>query len=486
MTASLAVVSSLAALFAPIPQQVPPATPCVNSGPWPVTGMVDGISETPLDPCDFFHIEGPSSVAGNAPLLVLFHGFYGKHNEYLNPAPFNWGETFPLIDMATDMGWFVVMHDGGQLDTNGGCMTPKVPQGCDILNPGSDYTTFGTEPFMIHTRAVLEYVLCHYPIDRQRIYGYGFSMGGNELMTYAARHMDPSADWGMFAAVVSQSATSTIVDNVCYGGFDGCALLASTQNYCDGSQADRFLWQRANVLATVCGAPCAIDFTSSLAVNLLSLPLRLLYHVDEGPGAMMGTNDLLATLNPSWLQQIACGQPCPDYNGSPSWDPCDATPHNWEAACPLDVLSFLGGNVLDTYVNGVAAGHQLLIADDGVRYVDFVVQRSDPNALGRLRWSANASTNQVTLLTYAPENLAEVRILADPADPWTVLDATTLPLRIQTTYGGLAAIEVAGFDAPPNQVSYQTGGTIRPWPYWQYSDGVVRINGPPVGLITIN
>jgi len=48
---------------------------------------------------------------------------------------------------------------------------------------------------------VIDWVLAHYPIDRDRIYGIGFSMGGGGVASYAARHLDRTG--AMFAAMTA-------------------------------------------------------------------------------------------------------------------------------------------------------------------------------------------------------------------------------------------------------------------------------------------
>lgn len=488
------------------PQQIPQAQPCLV-GTWPRTSAVSGITETPGDPCDFFFIDGPPAASipsGGAPLLVLFHGFGGRYDEYADPNG-DWGD-FPLFDVAKQRGWFVLMHDGGQ---NAGLCAGPVSTPC---SPTSGvFATLGAEPFMIHTERVLEHVLCSYPIDRQRIYGYGFSMGGDELMAYAARHLDPTAPHGMFAALISQSATSPIFENVCQGTLSiGCNYGATLfDDYCPAGPAERFLWQRATVLAPDCAAamqcgvfdPADLDFWNSQILNIQDLPIRLQYHEAEGFTVMTGTNLMLNTrLGGNALEVLSCTNPVGDC-GPWTWDKCDAPHHEWEDACALRAVDFLEGapeNTLQGYLDQVKHGGGVLIAADGVRHYAFEVQRASPDEFGRIAWTADAPANRLDLLTYSSPagyapNLSEVRIIADHGDPTAVLDASMLPLDVRPSYS-LDALEITGFvsGSPPTSVAYLPGAFGIPWTNWSYTppqngqSGVMRIQGVRPGRYVIH
>ena len=50
---------------------------------------------------------------------------------------------------------------------------------------------------------MLDWIGAKCRVDRTRIYGVGFSMGGGSVTSYAARHLDPAR--AMFAAVVDHT-----------------------------------------------------------------------------------------------------------------------------------------------------------------------------------------------------------------------------------------------------------------------------------------
>src|SRR5688572_18240933 len=144
--------------------------------------------------CDEYWIDGPAIVAGQQyPLIVMFHGHGETH------APATWIQGAGAF-MAAARTWtspsnptpyFVVMHDGGRTLLDSGNTT---------------FNTYGCEEFHDATEAVIEDVVSKWPIDENRIYGYGLSMGGGECLAFAARHQDPTSPT-MLAAVVDQSGT---------------------------------------------------------------------------------------------------------------------------------------------------------------------------------------------------------------------------------------------------------------------------------------
>lgn len=101
----------------------------------------------------------PTPPTGPAPMLVVFHKFGTSHGDVLNT-------TFLAESQAR--GWY--------------CVAPL----------GARQKHFGNIESQINTRAALDLVAHLFPVDRDRVYGVGFSMGGGAMANYAARHLDPS------------------------------------------------------------------------------------------------------------------------------------------------------------------------------------------------------------------------------------------------------------------------------------------------------
>jgi predicted esterase len=115
---------------------------------------------------------------GPRPMLVAFHRANVSHAD-----AFLWTK-FP--EECRRRGWYFVAPLGGS------------------------QRHFSSLVSQINTQLVLD-VVCHgYPIDRQRIYGVGFSMGGGAVATFAARHLDP--DSPHFAAILNHTGTVSISD----------------------------------------------------------------------------------------------------------------------------------------------------------------------------------------------------------------------------------------------------------------------------------
>src|SRR5262245_16368249 len=178
------------------------------------------------------------------------------------------------------------------------------------------HRTYGNESFHRHTEAAIRDVLTQFCVDRNRIYGYGLSMGGGNVLNYTARHLDPPASEGMFAAAINHTgsvafpieyfngnATNPPVCNTsCTPLCDSTLGLQCsynclysndpTKNYC----TDRFLFQRATVLDILCNPPDSgsncpdpmFDCPSwpthadtSLSRNHRDLPVRSYYYCND-------------------------------------------------------------------------------------------------------------------------------------------------------------------------------------------------------------
>ena len=118
----------------------------------------------------------PNQILGPTPVLVLFHG-YGEDPEDLMFST-------EYIQKARQLGWLVV-----------------APLGAHKFNFGIEYAQRNTE-------AALEFLATYFPLDLDRIYGVGFSMGGGWMASFAARHT--SRDHVRFAALANHTGTVSV------------------------------------------------------------------------------------------------------------------------------------------------------------------------------------------------------------------------------------------------------------------------------------
>ena len=451
------------------------------------------------DECEVFHLDGPNLGRTDppAPLLVLFHGFAypnmdaGTHNEYLAPI---FG-TSDLIERAVARGWFVMMHDGASVG----------------WLPGF-YATYGSDRFQRATRKAIKHVTANWKVDPDRIYGYGFSMGGHETLAWAARHLDPGGP--MFAAAISHSGYLSSIyqwmeDTGGTGnGFpyaDNYGYPGAPIPYC----TDPFPWQRANVFdvnaqifdkstCTLLTWPPTLQShlssKDSQLHNISRMPVQLFTINGESP-VVQQTNFLAWSWRnaqyPStttiWTPYACATLPsCPQSNPPPSCPPL----HNWQTVCPDIALDFfddginppktLSARLAD--VNGNT--NNTLLAEDGKRYFHFRAVRTAANDFGRLRWDVAAPAtpavggNKMTLHALAvPINITTLTVEAEN-DGFNLLDPadTVNPLRVETPE--TIHLEITGYGSSPSQVLHEIPGqTPTVWNQWSYAGGVVSITG---------
>ena len=164
---------------------------------------------------ELFTLYVPSSPSGQArPMIVGFHGFGVSHLD------FSYYNTEFLAEAAA-RDWFVL----APIQIN------------PVLNTGD--ISFGSAESQLNVEYVLNYVLDEWPIDLDRIYGIGFSMGGGNALSYAARHRD--RETGAFAAVVNHTGAVSPSDVLEPRTRDSNAPLEATF----GGPPPRFEYQRA-------------------------------------------------------------------------------------------------------------------------------------------------------------------------------------------------------------------------------------------------
>jgi len=465
------------------------------------------VPATPNNNCETYFLTSPPLVPlEGAPLLVLFHSYYSHHNEHTTPStgPRNW-DYYDLITKAKERGWIVMMHDGGQLDA--ACHTP-VP--CPHPTPeptGGHFTTYATEPFHRHSEAAIRDAIQRFPINKDRVYGYGFSMGGQEALNYAARHLDPLSDEGMFAAVISSSGyLSPVYEEVCSNFPTDCVY--TNAGYCAPATTakERFWWQRAGVMTLYCGASCVasnafqdVSYWDSQIHNIAALPIRLFYEQGEASNTRMaGSNQYLASwLGTGVLQVHDCAAPgCssgqPDCNDSTSGLP---NHHQWDTVCADDALNFLQPNTLSAHLANVRSAGLVLCAENDRRYLHFRVQRANSNDFGRVQWSTQPLVNQITLESpsapghgpFVP-NVARVIVVGDDpslgtVDPLSALDTGSI-VRVRTTYS-LNFLGVSGYDSGSAPTVAYDNGTTQVFIGSSFSNGTVVFRALGVGTYII-
>ena len=125
-----------------------------------------------------FLIGVPSAPLNPAPLLVVFHGYGEEHTDMVSKTSY--------FQEAMARGWIVL-----------------APLGAHKYNYAIDYAQENVE-------LALFWAATYLPLDPDRFYGVGFSMGGGMAASFAARHLETFGP--RFAAIAVHSGTCSMRD----------------------------------------------------------------------------------------------------------------------------------------------------------------------------------------------------------------------------------------------------------------------------------
>lgn len=198
----------------------------------------------PLPEIGLLGIPPDGQSPGLKPLLVFYHSFSATPNQV--------AETGFLTEAAS-RGWYLWSAGSRQ--------------------PGSVRdVNYGSVESQVFTAAGIDFVLDTYPIDKTRIYGVGFSMGGAQCMSYAARHMIPSK--GMFAALVNH--TGSIDQSDTWRSLSSPPVLTIIESIFGGTPADEpFAYRSASILELDEFTGLWDPAGTHQAINLLHTPTQI-------------------------------------------------------------------------------------------------------------------------------------------------------------------------------------------------------------------
>jgi len=359
--------------------------------------------------CDEYWIEGPATLAAGQkyPLVVMFHGFNERANHVWLPGAQQFMDAAKIWNGPKP--YIVVFHDGGFAMYNG----------------SPTFNTYGAEPFHRATEAVLADVASKWPVDRDRIYGYGLSMGGGECASFAGRHQDPTKPT-MLSAIIDQSGTVSITRTytAAPGSHSFFEQIYQAQAYGTSPAVD-FTYQRATALDLPfpANSPLPLDYDLKwgfhVAHNLRWVPRANFFAAVDDPMQMIEPIQ-------SWEAFLAdAGEVnAPDHVGLLS----GLNLHRWDALAPSTVLQYfdarnkaLALGLFSTQLP-TTPGYQtelLLFSADNTRHHCFSILRADSSRWGRLHvkfYPNFPSLNAVALAINhddVNDNVARVYIHAD-------------------------------------------------------------------------
>jgi poly(3-hydroxybutyrate) depolymerase len=345
------------------------------------------------------------------PLLTAFHGFGTSHLDIVTRTSF--------FQEAQARDWFLIAPY--QRNLAGG--------------PGD--ISYGSAQSQLHVEAVIRFVLQRYPIDRDRLYGVGFSMGGGAALSYAARHRSRAT--GAFAAVINHTGTVALSDEY-MNLLVGSLVTGYMETIFGGTPGTaRFEWQRSSMLELDAMAQI-IPGGLHMAQNLRTVPVQTWFNVDDELAHLVQQSERLD----QYLQGVPGAQHSvvavpgglANCDKQHCWDTLDQT-----AAC-----DWLEQQSLNSFPDEGA-----ILADRDGRWEYFDLTQELAGKFSRLTYGVDSDGNSLTLAL--PENLARIRaswgaLGFDPVDP--------LKLTVEGFGVTPCPIEITGLPTTPSAVYHNS------------------------------
>lgn len=341
---------------------------------------------------EFFMVATPSQDKPR-PMLVGFHKFSVSHKDLIAHTKF--------FEEATARGWHV--------------LAPLSAAGVNMSS------TIGQR----NTELAMEWMVANFNIDRERIYGVGFSMGGGTLMSYAARHVDPARP--MFAAVLDHSGGVALND---------VHLNEPTVEfifdfwYGNGSPGSASPWKmRASSLFDFNPSTLQVDRSSDMARNLEYLP-TFIFRVADDPLLYLSTqSDVMAA-------HLA-------FQGTPvKYQIVPGPTHGWPALSERQTLSWLSKKRLTLPLSG------RILADRDEKFFHFTVTQTVPLVFSKLNWSLDLQGNILDCSNTA--NLTRVEVATAEAG---LSSAIALQVDMDTTDPSPVEYVITNWPTAPSAVT---------------------------------
>ena len=287
-----------------------------------------------------------------APLLVVFHRYGVSHADALYNTNF--------IAEVRARGWYML-----------------APLSASQQN-------FACLEGQINTGAALHYVTSTCYVDKNRIYGVGFSMGGGVVTSYAARHLDPAAP--MFAAIVNHTGDVSL-------GHTFANETAQIQGVLEGwyggpPTSVPFDYQRCSVI-DLDPVTETVGVGTDMSRNLAEVPVM----------------DWMASADPvTYLldQTMAFDQHNHATNAGNAFTTVSANVHSWSTLDDTAVCDYLAQFTLQQ------PSMSSTLADRDDTFYRFQVTQDAAGAFTPFSWHADAAQNRLSL--WATANLKRLTV----------------------------------------------------------------------------
>jgi hypothetical protein len=372
----------------------------------------------------------PAMPIANPPLLVMFHSYnVSEWDCYLNT---------PIFKLALERGWYVI-----------------APLGAHQVNFSIPYSQANIE-------AVLDWTMMTFPVDPNRIYGVGFSMGGGGVTSYMARHLDPAHP--RFAAVVHHTGGVSIANT--HENTVNPSVLEDASMFGGPPSLVPFKYAQASVM-DIDGATGTINAATDMARNVAHIPLRSFTIASEPAATAYLRTQTLALFN--WML---------GFSSNGNWQEIAGNTHEWIHLDPVTTIEFLRQQTLTM----PRAGTHRVLADREGTWHHFYIEQDAPGAFTPFRWTMLDSLNRVVI--DQTENLK--RIVIDSASLGLHTQVVT-EVVIGTSDGLPEEVTLSGYPTPPTSVS-RGPQTTAAWSWNAVTEAVTlqeaNASGYPLWTIT--
>ncbi len=339
------------------------------------------------------------------PLLTAFHGAATSHGDIYYRAQ-------DFFIEAAQRDWFLI-----------------APLQANLTGPQD--ISYASAQSQLHVEVLTQLILDTYNIDRDRIYAAGFSMGGGNALSYAARHRDRRA--GAVAAVVNHTGSVALADVHA----NAPAVTAGVMETIFGGppSGPTFAWQRSSLIELDSGG-ALLPLGRHMARNLASVPVQTWYNSQDDFAYLRNQavefGSFMQSLPGSTHQMTVIPGGVANCNDQHCWGTLDIG-----AAC-----HWLAQQTLE---RNPAVG--TVLVDRDVRWGRYDVTQRQAGAFTSFDFEVSAAANRWAIRHV--ENLESVSVDVSRLG----LDLTqTLTLRTQGFESAGSAIELRGFTVAPTIV----------------------------------
>lgn len=348
----------------------------------------------------------PSQMQIPAPVLTLFHG-YGED-------PVDVMDRSDLPAEAMGRGWVVF-----------------IPLGAHHFNYGIEYAQDNIEDGF-------EFLGARLPIDMDRIYGVGFSMGGGVAASYAARHLDP--EHIRFAALVNHTGTTSL--RATYHTSNDTNLFRSPLMFGATPDEDPFAYQRSSTVDLDPGTGL-FDASAEMARNLGTIPVQNWY-------AQFDVNQTIIEQTNLLDERVDA------LGGTTQEIVVQSTAHEWATLDTTSVINWLETKTLRAPGPGEVTR---TLADRDGRWHSLEIEQRVAGAFTPILWSSQTAVNALYLIGMENAEAIETDFRDHQLDAGRTLHVIT-----ETTDGLAPALRITGFTQAPSSVNYR-GRALSSWSF---------------------